>query len=65
MLSLIGRGQIADRIGKMPSTADRIRAFTNYGDNYIEEEEEARKRFLPGESDEEDEDEEDGDDDDE
>ena len=49
ILSLIGRGQIADRIGKMPTAADRIRAFTSYGEEDMEEEEEARRRFLPDE----------------
>ena len=48
--SLIGRGQIADRIGKVPSTAERIRAFTNYGGEMPEEEQETRRKFLPDEN---------------
>lgn len=58
VISLIGRGQIADRIGKPPGVADRIRAIR--GDDQqsqVVEEEEARRRFLSEEDDEEGEDE--------
>lgn len=62
VISLIGRGRIADRINKPPGVADRIRAFgAGDQDAQIVEEEEARRRFL-AEADDED-DEEGGDDD--
>ena len=64
VLSLIGRGQIADRIHRMPSAAESIRAFQSSGTGEeIEEEEEARRRFLPDEGQDEEEEEEGGDDD--
>lgn len=57
VLSLIGRGQIADRVGKPPGVADRIRAFRGADqESQVAEEEEARRRFLSeGEDDEDDE----------
>jgi hypothetical protein len=59
VVSLIGRGQIADRVGKPPGVADRIRAFrSDSQDTQILEEEEARRRFLGSEDEEEDDDEE-------
>ena len=50
VISLIGRGQIADRVGHVPSAAERIRKFT-YGDTVegMEESEEKRAEFLPTE----------------
>jgi hypothetical protein len=57
VISLIGRGQIADRVDKPPGVADRIRAFRgDQGQEFVEEEE-ARRKFL-GESEDEDEDDE-------
>lgn len=59
VVSLIGRGQIADRVGKPPGVADRIRAFR--GDDQqgqFVEEEEARRRFLGEEESDEDSDDE-------
>jgi hypothetical protein len=59
VVSLIGRGQIADRVGKPPGVADRIRAFrSDSQDTQILEEEEARRRFLGSEDEEDDDDEE-------
>jgi hypothetical protein len=50
VVSLIGRGQIADRVGHVPSAAERIHRFT-YGDTVegLEESEEKRAEFLPDE----------------
>lgn len=50
VISLIGRGQIADRVGHVPSAAERIHRFT-YGDSVegVEESEESRAEFLPDE----------------
>jgi hypothetical protein len=59
VVSLIGRGQIADRVGKPPGVADRIRAFrSDSQDTQIFEEEEARRRFLGSDDEEEDDDDE-------
>ncbi|KAI7156164.1 hypothetical protein KC349_g6452 [Hortaea werneckii] len=55
--SLIGRGQIADRIGRLPGPGDRIRALRQQQEEMVVEEEEARRNFL-GSSDEEEEEEE-------
>ncbi|KAK3724814.1 hypothetical protein LTR37_000862 [Vermiconidia calcicola] len=60
--SLIGRGQIADRVGSSHNMGDRIKAFREGGPDQVEEEESARRRFL---AEEEDEDEEGGDEDEE
>ena len=49
VLSLVGRGQISDRIGHMPSSMDRIRAFKEsefHEDGTTEEEIEARRKYL-------------------
>ena len=66
MISLIGRGQIADQIGHQPSPADRIRNFT-YGREAegVEETEEKRREFLPTEEEDMAEDEDDEDEDEE
>ena len=56
--SLIGRGQIADRIGKLPGPADRIRALREAQVEMVEEEEEARRKFLASDDEEEEEDDE-------
>lgn len=55
--SLIGRGQIADQIGKLPGPADRIRALRESQAQSLAEEEEARRKKT-AEEEEEDEDEE-------
>lgn len=57
VISLIGRGQISDRIGRMQSTAERIRAFQTRAD-MVEDEEASRRSFL-GDEDEADEEEDD------
>lgn len=61
IVSLVGRGQIADRINRPPSTADRIKALGEYHPDDQEEltAQEARRKYL-GDEDEEDEDEDDG-----
>ena len=47
VISLIGRGQIADRVGRPPGVADRIRALQQYDAGAMEEEEEeARRKYL-------------------
>jgi len=43
VISLIGRGQVADRIGKLPGPADRIRALRESQVSALEEEEVARR----------------------
>lgn len=58
VVSLIGRGQIADRIHRQPSATDRIRAFRDQAGSQMEEEEEARARFLAEKDEEEDDDDE-------
>lgn len=47
--SLIGRGQIADRVGKSPGPADKIKELRESQVQMIEEEEEARRQFLGSE----------------
>jgi len=66
VVSLVGRGQIADRIGKLPGPADRIRALRESQLESLEEEESARRKYLVSNDEEdEEEEEEDGDDDEE
>lgn len=65
--SLIGRGEIADKINRLPGPADRIKALRDSQVQYLSEEETAVKaKLIAGEDDEdeeeEEEDEEDGDD---
>ncbi|KAK3676017.1 hypothetical protein LTR78_004209 [Recurvomyces mirabilis] len=62
LASLIGRGQIAGKIDKLPSPVDRIRSIRASQGEYMEEEEEARRKFLGSEEEEEEEEEEGGDD---
>lgn len=59
--SLIGRGQIADRVGKLPGPADKIREFRESQTVMIEEEEDARRKFLGSEGGEDEEEEEEDD----
>lgn len=60
VISLIGRGQIADRIGKLPGPADRIRELRESQVQSLEEEESARRRFLVSKDEEDEEEEEEG-----
>lgn len=46
VMSLIGRGQIADQIGRLPGPADRIRELQEWREDHMETEEEARRRML-------------------
>ncbi len=66
VLSLIGRGQIADQINKLPSPADRIKALRDLQLGAMEtEEREKRERIMRKDMGEEDDDEEeDGDEED-
>lgn len=59
--SLIGRGQIADRIGQASGPTDRIRALREAQGGMVEEEEQARRKFLASKDEEDDEEEEDDD----
>jgi len=51
VVSLVGRGQIADKIGKLPNPADRIRALRDAQFEQLEEEEQARRKFLASKDD--------------
>lgn len=64
VVSLIGRGQIADRIGSASGPADRIQHLRQIQAEEFENEEEARRKFLASkdEEEEEEEDEEGGED---
>lgn len=44
VISLIGRGHIADRIGKLPGPADRVKALRDAQLGQLEEEEKERRR---------------------
>lgn len=60
--SLIGRGQIADQINRLPSPADRVKKLRDLQYEAAEEEERAMRARLIAEGEgEEDEDEDDGD----
>lgn len=62
--SLIGRGQIADQINKLPSPADRVRAIRDMQLEAMETEEREKRARIAAEDEEgEDEDEDDDDDD--
>ena len=70
MISLIGRGQIADKIGRMPGPADHIQALRDYQPEALAEEERykmamraAKAEGRDGEDEEDQEDEEDEDED--
>ncbi len=64
--SLIGRGEIADKIHRLPGPADRIKALRDSQMEYLSEEEKVTKaKLIAGEDDEDEEEEdeeEDGDD---
>ncbi len=42
VISLIGRGQIADHVAKLPSPADRVKAFRQNAGEALAQEEHAR-----------------------
>ena len=64
--SLIGRGQIADQINKLPSPADRVKALRDLQLSEMEQEERyKRERAIARDEGEEDEDEEEEEEDDE
>ncbi|KAL8829902.1 MAG: hypothetical protein Q9191_001745 [Dirinaria sp. TL-2023a] len=65
VLSLIGRGEIADKISKMPGPADRMKALKDSQLQSFAEEEEAKRQRLAQEEEEEDEEDEDEDEDEE
>ena len=46
VISLIGRGQIADRVGKLPGPADRVRALRDNQPQALAEEEAARRAKI-------------------
>ncbi len=55
MISLIGRGQIADKISRLPGPADRLRALRETQMEEIEKEErERRARIVAKDEEEED-----------
>jgi len=54
VISLIGRGQIADRVGKLPGPADRIRALREAQTQQHEKEEDARRAKKVAEDEDED-----------
>lgn len=63
--SLIGRGEIADKINRLPGPADRIKALRDSQTQYLSEEEKVTKAKLimgEDEDDEEEDEEDDGDD---
>ncbi len=54
--SLIGRGQIADQINKLPSPADRVKALRDMQLDAMEAEEREKRARIAAEDDEDDED---------
>lgn len=59
VISLIGRGHVADRVGKLPGPADRVRALRDAQVEQLEQEEVARRaKVVSKDEDEEDDDEE-------
>ena len=52
VMSLIGRGQIADQIGRLPGPTDRIRELQEWRESEMESEEQARRRMLADKDDE-------------
>ena len=46
VVSLIGRGQIADKINRLPGPADRLKALRDSQMQSLEEEEKARRAKL-------------------
>ena len=62
VVSLIGRGQIADKINRLPSPADRVKALRDMQISEMEEEERYRRDKIVAEDEEGDDEEEEGDD---
>ena len=62
MATLIGRGEIADKINRLPGPADRIKALRESQAQSLAEEEQARRERKIAEEEEDDEDEEEEDD---
>lgn len=58
VVSLIGRGQIADQIGRLPGPADRVKQLRDHQEDRLAEEEDARRKFLASKDEEEEEEEE-------
>ncbi len=56
VLSLIGRGQIADKISKLPGPADRMKALRDSQMESLEQEERERRAKKVAEDEDEDED---------
>lgn len=56
VVSLIGRGQIADRIGKLPGPADRVKALRDAQMKELEEEEMQRRAKVVAKDEDDDED---------
>lgn len=52
MISLIGRGQIADKVGRMPGPTDHIKALRDYQPQALleEEREQVRRRAAEAEA---------------
>ena len=46
MVSLIGRGQIVDKIGKLPGPADRLKALRDSQLDSLEKEERERRAMI-------------------
>ena len=65
VVSLIGRGQVADRIGRSSGPAERVRELREYQAEAAETEEDTRRRLLASKDDDEEEDEEEEESDDE
>ncbi len=59
VISLIGRGQVADKIGRMPGPADRLRALRESQMEEIEKEERERRARIMAQDEEDEEEEED------
>ncbi|GIZ45734.1 hypothetical protein CKM354_000888800 [Cercospora kikuchii] len=55
VLSLIGRGQVSDRIGRLPGPADRVKQLRDHQAAEAENEEEQRRKFLASKDEEDDE----------
>ena len=58
MATLIGRGEIADKINKLPGPADRVKALRDSQAQSLAEEEKARRERIVAQEEEDDEDEE-------
>ena len=65
MASLIGRGEIADKINRLPGPADRIKALRDSQAEALAAEEQARRERIAKEEEGEDEDEDEEEEDDE